>query len=92
MWQEEIAEEVGSFPRQLRRHVVDRADEYPWALQGPNVKGTKLRILYHLSYPESLLVLVSVCIVEAEGLVDGRALIHELDGATGVGRDVAYGQ
>ena len=42
--------------------------------------------------PEGLLVLVPVGVVEAEGLVDGRALVHELDRAAGVGRDVADGQ
>ena len=42
--------------------------------------------------PEGLLVLVPVGVVEAEGLVDGGALVHELDRATGVGRDVADGQ
>ena len=42
--------------------------------------------------PEGLLVLVPVGVVEAEGLVDGGALVHELDRAAGVGRDVADGQ
>ena len=31
-------------------------------------------------------------VVELERVVDGRALLHELDGAAGVGRDVADGQ
>ena len=41
---------------------------------------------------ERLLVLVPVRVVEAEGLVDGGALVHELDGAARVGRNVADGQ
>lgn len=35
---------------------------------------------------------VLVGVVHAEGLVDGGALAHELDGAAGVGRDVADGE
>lgn len=35
---------------------------------------------------------VLVGVVHAEGLVDGGALVHELDGAAGVGRDVADGE
>lgn len=35
---------------------------------------------------------VLVGIVHAEGLVDGGALVHELDGAAGVSRDVADGE
>ena len=45
-----------------------------------------------LSYLECFLVLIPVGVVEAEGLVDGRALVHELDGAPGIGRNVANGQ
>lgn len=35
---------------------------------------------------------VLVGVVHAERLVDGGALVHELDGAAGVGRDVADGE
>ena len=41
---------------------------------------------------ERLFVLVAVGVIEAEGLVDGRALVHELDRAPGVGGVVADGQ
>ena len=42
------------------------------------------------SRPVVVDVLFSV--VELERLIDGRALLHELDGAARVGRDVADGQ
>ena len=45
-----------------------------------------------LFYRECLLVLVPLRIVEAEWLIDGGALVHELNGAAGVGRDVTDGQ
>lgn len=39
-----------------------------------------------------VVVNVLVGVIHAEGLVDGRALAHEGDGAARVGRDVANGQ
>ena len=41
---------------------------------------------------ERHLVLVLVGVVQAERLVDRGALVHELDGAAGVGGDVADGE
>ena len=46
----------------------------------------------HSGPPEALLVLVPVGVVQTEGLVNGGALVHELDGAAGVGGDVADGE
>jgi hypothetical protein len=55
--------------------------------------GSVARILScYDPYLKRLLVLVPVGVVEAEGLVDGRALVHELDGAAGISRNVANGQ
>lgn len=44
----------------------------------------------HTGLPVVVDVLVGV--VHAEGLVDGGALVHELDGSARVGRDVADGE
>lgn len=38
------------------------------------------------------MVNVLVSVVHAEGFVDGGALVHKLDGAASVGRDVANGE
>ena len=46
----------------------------------------------HSGPSEALLVLVPVGVVQAERLVDGGTLVHELDGAAGVGGDVADGK
>lgn len=35
---------------------------------------------------------VLVSVVHAEGFVDGGALVHKVDGAAGVGRDVTNGE
>ena len=48
-----------------------------------------LNFQHHL---EGLLVFIPVSVVQAEGLVNCRALVHELDGASGVGRYVANRQ
>lgn len=85
----QVAKEVGRLPRQLRRHVVDGAHQHPRPLETvtkiyiPPIKREKI---------SPLRFLISVRVVEAEGGVDGGALVHELNGAARVGGNVADGQ
>ncbi len=46
MRKEEISEEVGGFPRQLGRHVVDGADQYSRTLKNTMTMNTLDRFHY----------------------------------------------
>lgn len=52
--------------------------------------NSNLQVTPVSTVPVVIDVLVSV--VHAEGLIDGGALVHEIDGASGVGRYVADGE
>ena len=75
----------------LRGHVVDAADER--ARRRVERVALQICIILHKSQlpTHTHLIHVPVGVVDAEGLVDGRAFGHELHRAAGVGRDVAYG-
>ena len=75
-WSQEPPKEISGFPRELSRHVVNGAHQ-------DTIPGE----------PERLEVLMAmVGVVEAERGLNGGAVCDELDGATGVGCDVWYGQ
>lgn len=101
--EEPVSKVLCGFDGKLSGKVVDGAHEDPVSLHAakttsrvgadrtdPSWLAPPITSLHNKSIPVVIDVLVGV--VHAERLVDGGALVHELDGASGVCRDVADGQ
>ena len=68
-----------------QEQVAEKVGGFGWQLSRHVVDGAD----QDAGPLERLLVLVAVGVVEAEGLVDGGALVHELNRASWIGADVA---